>query len=155
MQPVCFFQFSAYNVVNQIAKTLEFDQMTTKLNSVLNDIELEKLFPAEKADHFFDALYGDISEGAYDIKLAFRGSKDNSIDLAFELHRRNGKCLACNLTYGLPEVFKRHPVINIKGIVEQIDVLLAGQASCDDWQIGATAEITPELHIIPFTIHLK
>ena len=32
---------------------------------------LRKLFPEDRSDQFFEALYGDVEEGAYDISLAY------------------------------------------------------------------------------------
>ena len=84
---------------------------------IFTDDVLRELFPAQRADDFFEALFGDASEGAYDISLVFTGCNEQSNTLHFnlDLHERPGCCLACNLTYGLPEVFSRHPVINISG----------------------------------------
>ncbi len=33
---------------------------------------LQKLFPATRANQFFEALFGDAVEGAYDIELVFK-----------------------------------------------------------------------------------
>ena len=77
--------------------------------------------------------------------------------LEFELHlvQRAGKCLNCHLTYGLPKVFSRHPVINISGLVQNIDKLIDGFARCTDWQLGNTREVSNDLHVIPLTILLE
>jgi len=77
--------------------------------------------------------------------------------LEFELHltQRPGKCITCSLTYGLPEVFKRHPVINISGLVQKIDRLLDGRAKCVDWQMDFTREVSGVLHVIPLIILLN
>lgn len=115
---------------------------------------LTTLFPPERAHDFFDALFGDAEEGAYDIRLAYSSQTGNTLTLNLELHERPGRCLACNLTYGLPEVFGRHPVINIKGLVEEINTLLAGRATCTGWKLGATHTISKKLHIIPLIITL-
>ena len=74
---------------------------------------LRELFPRDRADLFFEGLYGDSSEGAYDINLVFKGQDRDTLEFEFQLEQRPGKCLACNLTYGLPEVFSRHPMIDI------------------------------------------
>lgn len=59
-------------------------------------------------------------------------------------------CLACNLTYGLPQVFTRHPLLGVgklaQTLAERID---AGMAS---WSLGSTREMSRSLHVIPFTI---
>jgi len=115
---------------------------------------LEKIFPADRADRFFEALLGAASEGAYDIDLLFIKKSDHRLDFEFHLQQRPGKCLACNLTYGLPQVFARHPVINIKGLVHEIDRKLNGTARCTDWKLGATREVSKELHIIPLAVFL-
>ena len=116
---------------------------------------LENLFPKDRADRFFNALYGDATEGTYDIDLEFKEHSQNK--LLFELHlkQRHGKCLRCNLTYGLPEVFTRHPIIDIKGLVQEIGNLLNSRAGSIDWQLGSTREVSGELHVIPLIISLE
>lgn len=124
-------------------------------NDIFTPDVLDKLFPADRADLFFDALYGDASEGAYDISLNFKIHRENRLEFELDLTQRPGKCITCSLTYGLPEVFKRHPVINISGLVQEIGRLLDGHAKCIDWQIGFTREVSSELHIIPLNILLE
>jgi len=115
---------------------------------------LQALFPPERANAFFDALFGDAEEGAYDIRLVFKGLAANLLTLALELHQRPGRCLACNLTYGLPEVFSRHPIINLKGLTAEIDALLGDKATCTDWKLGTTQTVSKKLHVIPLMISL-
>ena len=115
---------------------------------------LKQLFPAERADDFFEALYGDSAEGAYDIAFSFQGLKKDALEFRFDLHRRPGKCLACNLTYGLPQVFSRHPIINIRGLVRDIENRLDGKANCSRWELGETREISSELHVVPLTVFI-
>ncbi len=122
---------------------------------MLNKKVIDNLFPSDRADQFFEALFGDASEGSYDISLEFRSQGENSLFFEFHLKQRPGKCLSCNLTYGLPEVFSRHPVINIKGIVSAINQSLNGNARCSRWELGSTRNISRKLHIIPFTVHLE
>jgi len=110
---------------------------------------LKKIFPADRADSFFEALYGDASEGAYDISLEFSKIENNSLIFEFHLKQRPGKCLACNLTYGLPTVFSRHPVINLDGIAAEINVLLDGKATCTGWNVKHTKEVNRSLHLLP------
>jgi hypothetical protein len=124
------------------------------IDQLFTERQLNKLFPAEKADAFFDALYGDAAEGAYDIAVSFQGLKENALEFRFDLHRRPGKCLACNLTYGLPQVFLRHPIINIEKLVRGIENRLAGKATCSRWELGETKEISSDLHVVPLTIFL-
>ncbi len=116
---------------------------------------LQELFPESRADQFFDALYGDPEEGAYDISLKFTRQTENALVFEFHLTRRPGKCLRCSLTYGLPQVFSRHPVIDVKGLMKKIDQRLAGQARCRDWKIGETVEVSDALHLIPLTVFLE
>ena len=115
---------------------------------------LDAIFPTERADQFFEALFGDSSEGAYDIVLAYTGASDERIDFEFQLNQRPGRCLACNLTYGLPEVFMRHPVIDVAGVVRQIDSRMVDGKRCGDWTLGRTREVSPDRHVLPLMIHL-
>jgi len=116
---------------------------------------LDEIFPKERTDRFFEALLGDASEGAFDIVLTYTGESENHIDFEFQLIQRQGKCLACNLTYGLPEVFARHPVIDIAGVVQQIDLRMSNGNRCGKWQIGRTKEISRERHALPLLIELR
>ena len=115
---------------------------------------LDAIFPAERADSFFEALFGDASEGAYDISLAYCGDAPDRIDFEFRLSQRPGRCLACNLTYGLPEVFKRHPVIDVAGVVRQIEKTIGNGKRCEHWTLGRTQEVSSQLHVLPLTIVL-
>jgi len=121
---------------------------------IFNTQLLNEIFPLDRTDLFFDALLGDASEGAYDIKLIFQGLDKNKLNFAFELHARPGKCLACNLTYGLPHVFERHPVINIKKVVEQIQKQIKDHANITKWSLGRTIQKTRDIHLIPLTVDL-
>jgi len=124
------------------------------IDQLFTETALRHLFPAKRADAFFEALYGDAAEGAYDITLSFHGLKENALEFRFDLHRRPGKCLACNLTYGLPQVFSRHPIIDIGGLVRDIEKRLAGKATCSRWELGETTEISSDLHVVPLTVFL-
>jgi hypothetical protein len=128
---------------------------TERIEDIFTGDVLEKLFPEDRADQFFDALYGDAGEGAYDIRLAFKERRQDSILFELHLKQRAGKCITCSLTYGLPKVFSRHPIININGLVREVDRLLNGRARCSGWQLGATREVSGELHIIPLIISLE
>ena len=123
---------------------------------IFTDDVLQELFPRERADEFFEALFGDASEGAYDIALRFGEYDAAAKRLVFHLDliERPGCCLVCNLTYGLPEVFSRHPIINIKGLVADIEKKLDGQATCTDWKLGTTTQKQKSLHSIPLYISL-
>ncbi len=126
------------------------------LNDLFTKDVLEDLLPSQLSDDFFEALYGDANEGAYNINLSFKHYDSEKKVLAFELqlHERPEKCLACNLTYGLPDVFSRHPLLNIKGMVEKIDALLGGDTKCIGWKLGRTQTPASNLHTIPLTIRL-
>jgi hypothetical protein len=127
-----------------------------ELAILFNGQILGDLFPEQRADQFFEALYGDLEEGAYTITLKFQryDGERKSLVFGLELKERPGKCLACNLTYGLPQVFARHPVINIKGIIKEIEKIMGDGVQCVEWSLGRTQPISNKLHIIPLTIQL-
>lgn len=122
------------------------------LERISSQAYLDTLLPGETSDRFFEALYGDASDGAYDISLEFISANDKRIVLAFNLTRRPGKCLVCSLTYGLPTVFSRHPLINIKGMVAKIE---KQGLSIKKWRLGETEEQTSSFHTIPFYLDLE
>ena len=130
---------------------------TDPFKKIFTQATLRDLFPAERSDSFFEALYGDIEEGAYDIELDYQGYAPNSRSLhfVFNLSERPGKCLACHLTHGLPEVFSRHPVIGIADLVSKINGLLGDQAECGEWHLGATQNLSRKLYGVPLTIKLR
>ena len=113
---------------------------------------LDKIFPASRADEFFDALFGGAEDGAYDIGLVCRGVEAQKVKLAFELRQRPGKCLACNLTYGLPQVFQRHPILNVAGVARDVAAHLGWPAESTKWKLGHTEEVNRELHVIPLVV---
>lgn len=113
---------------------------------------LNKVFPPERTDQFFEALFGDAEEGAYDISLAFMSASPRKLDFLFELRQRGDACLACNLTHGLPAVFLRHPIINIKGVAAELAHLAQWPHGSWEWQLGSTDEVSSALHVIPLSI---
>jgi len=129
----------------------------TDWKQIFSRTTLRELFPQERTDAFFDALFGDASEGAYDIELSFDGYDGAARNLRFLLNlcERPGCCLACNLTYGLPEVFTRHPVIDLKGLVRDIEGRLGGEMVCGDWRLGRTVQQDNALHSIPLEIEVR
>lgn len=127
----------------------------TTLSTLLTPDALLRLFPRERANEFFDALFGDPAEGAYDIELGYRGLQGDELMMELRLHERPGRCLACNLTQGLPQVFARHPIINLNRLVEGIGELLQGQARCTGWSLGSTEQQTRSLHVVPLKIKLE
>jgi len=120
-------------------------------NQIFTQDYMDTLLPVGISDQFFEALYGDASDGAYDIRLEFISGNDQQIVLAFNLTQRPGKCLVCNLTYGLPNVFTRHPLININSIVKKIE---EKGIKVKSWRLGDTEENSSSLHIIPFFLDL-
>ena len=112
---------------------------------------LNEIFPPERTDAFFDALFGGAEEGAYDIVLVLRDVNPQNVHLAFELRQRPGKCLVCNLTYGLPQVFQRHPILDVAGVVRAVAERL-GWSAAVSWTLGATEEISHEVHAIPLIL---
>jgi hypothetical protein len=116
--------------------------------------KLDALFPAERSNQFFEALFGDAEEGAYDIRLAFKECKAGTLLFDIELHQRPGKCLACHLTSGLPQVFERHPIIDVNGLVGQLNRIMDGRGQCKTWQLGQTREVSRALHVVPLTIDI-
>jgi hypothetical protein len=127
-----------------------------ELNKIFSDRVLGEIFPEARADQFFEALYGDLQEGAYTIGLKFRRFDSNRGLLHFELElkERPGKCLVCNLTYGLPEVFSRHPIINIKGVVKELEKLLGNGFRFEKWSLGQTLPVSKDLHTIALMIKI-
>jgi hypothetical protein len=124
---------------------------------VFTEKTMRDLFPPERTDEFFEALFGDASEGSFDISLSFANYDEAAglLTLQLNLHERPGHCLACNLTYGLPEVFSRHPLINIKGIVAEVEHLLGGEMVCESWRLDHTIQKDRSLHCIPLRIQLR
>ena len=116
---------------------------------------MSQLFPSDLSDRFFEALYGDAEDGAYDISLAYAGRTDQNLLFELQLNQRPDKCLVCSLTYGLPEVFSRHPLINIKGIVAEIEKRIAPDYTVDSWSLTRTREVSRSLHIVPLEITIK
>jgi len=127
---------------------------TATIDSIFSRETLDQLFPPNRADEFFEALFGDPSEGAYDIKLGFKGygRKENELEFELELHQRPGRCLACNLTYGLPQVFSRHPVIDIQGVVSRVGEILGREVA--SWELGSTRQYSSALHAVPLLVRL-
>ena len=124
----------------------------TSIEKVFTKQFLEDLLPLSLSDQFFEALYGEASEGAYDIGLEFVSADNEQIVLSFNLIQRPDKCLVCSLTYGLPNVFSRHPLINIGNMVKKIE---QEGIKVKEWRLGRTQEIRQDLHKIPFYLDLE
>jgi hypothetical protein len=127
----------------------------SKLDDIFSKDVLREIFPNEKANQFFELLYGDADEGAYDIELSYNGCHSGQLEFMFNLIRRPGKCLACNLTYGLPNVFSRHPTLDIEGLVQNFRKIMDGTSEITHWQLGDTREISRDLHIIPLRVFVR
>jgi hypothetical protein len=128
---------------------------STTLDALLTSETLLKIFPEERTDEFFEALFGDANEGSYDIELAYRDADDKNLTLELLLHERPNCCLACNLTQGLPQVFSRHPVIDVASIVRDIDNLIGDRGTCGEWSLGHTEQRSSSLHVIPIRITIQ
>lgn len=126
----------------------------TQYTNIFDQEMLESIFPAEKTNNFFEALFGDAEEGSYDISLAYTGDNGDTVNFELQLKQRPGCCLACNLTYGLPQVFSRHPVINIQGVAESVGKAI-GKTGNVNWKLGRTQEKSSQLHTIPLSITLS
>ena len=128
-----------------------------QFQKIFTEETLRELFPAKRANEFFEALYGDVEEGVYDIDLVFEGfsTENNTLQFLLNLSERPDKCLACHLTYGLPEVFSRHPIINVAGVVQEIDNLLDNQATCGNWHLEPTRTVSSKVYAVPFIIEVS
>lgn len=120
--------------------------------AIFTEDTLTSLFPTTRADEFFEALFGDAEEGSYDIALHYVEGSGKMVNFELQLKERPGKCLACNLTYGLPQVFSRHPIINLQGLADAVADAAGGSNAT--WKVGATREVTNKLHVIPLGIQL-
>ncbi len=123
-------------------------------DDIFTDQMLESLFPASLSNDFFEALFGDAEDGSYDIELGYVGDSGDTVNFELRLKQRPGCCLACNLTYGLPQVFSRHPIINIQGLAEKVGAAV-GKSENVSWKLGSTQEHNSKLHVIPLMISLS
>jgi len=128
---------------------------TSKIDALFTTETLQQLFPEDRTNDFFEALFGDADEGAYDITLGYGGLNGKTLTMELKLSERPGCCLVCNLTQGLPQVFSRHPVINVSGIVADVDTLLGDDVTCKEWSLGYTEQRQKEMHVIPINITLE
>lgn len=124
----------------------------TQASAVFTKEWLADAFPAQRTEDFFDALFGGTEEGAYDIELEFVADHGQSLEFALNLCERPGKCLVCNLTYGLPQVFSRHPIINIKGLAKNIAEAVGQDPQNAKWELKNTKEISKKMHCIPLVV---
>ena len=87
------------------------------MSKVLDKAFLESVFPPERTEAFFDALFGGAEEGAYDIVL--------------------------------PQVFQRHPILNVAGVARAVAEKLGWPGDKVRWWLGHTEEVSRSLHVIP------
>lgn len=123
------------------------------MESIYTQEWCRSVFPPERTNEFFTALFGDPNDGAYDIELVFVRQEGDMLEFSFQLHRRGNQCLACNLTYGLPKVFERHPIINCAGLARA--AAAAGGRTLKEWKLGHTMEESKALHRVPFYVRLE
>jgi hypothetical protein len=123
--------------------------------SVFTEEWAQRTFPPERTDAFFEALFDGAEEGAYDIVLRFVGESNAGYEFAFDLKARAGRCLACSITYGLPHVFSRHPVIDIKGVVAAVAEALGKSPEQLHWELQPTREVNDSLFSVPLVIGVR
>ncbi len=127
------------------------------MKELFTDEFLQELFPRGRDDQFFDALYGGAEEGAFDISLSFISFEPEKgrLILEYRLTERPGKCMACSLTYGLPQVMERHPIIDVQGMVAKIGQRLKNDWVVENWTLGRTTPHAPKVNSIPLMIQLN
>ncbi len=118
--------------------------------------KIKTFLPSERVQEFFEAFYFG-EEPAYDLELGLRDWEPQKglITLELLLKARPGQCLACNLTSGLPDVFKRHPILNLAQVAEDVVRELGDGYELESWELGWTEQINRDLHVVPFIIRLK
>lgn len=126
--------------------------MSLKAADIFTQEWASAVFPPERTDAFFEALFGGAEDGAYDISLRFVAERGNTYEFAFDLFQRPGKCLACNLTYGLPQVFSRHPILNVTGVAGAVATALGADPASVAWRLEPTREESSQHHYIPLTV---
>jgi len=143
---------NAVPLVNQSTSGYQMTSTNDPLAPLFSSQTCATLLPPSRANEFFEALLGDAEEGAFDLALEYVGTQGSTLHFDILLTERPGHCLACNLTYGLPQVFTRHPVLDIEGLVKKVDAILGKQGGVGAWQLGSTSQRSRSLHVIPLTI---
>ncbi len=117
---------------------------------------LQKALPRERIEAFLEAFYFG-EEPAYDMELAFGhfDSQEKLLTLEIRLRARPGQCLACNLTWGLPRVFRQHPLLDLASTVKTVEAHLPNGWRVREWDVGFTEERGPDLHVIPLWLRLS
>jgi hypothetical protein len=131
--------------------------MKPRPNELIQEEKLKELFPTGRDDEFFDAFYGGSEDGAFDIFFSFDSYRPDNSELifGFNLKERPGKCMACNLTYGLPSVFEKSPIINLKRIINGINEMIAPHYEINGFMLGKTTPKAPKVNVIPLIIKIK
>ena len=119
------------------------------MSKVLDKAFLESVFPPERTEAFFDALFGGAEEGAYDIVLVCRSEGEGRRNWPLSCISVPENVFACNLTYGLPQVFQRHPILNVAGVARAVAEKLGWPGDKVRWWLGHTEEVSRSLHVIP------
>ena len=57
----------------------------TDADQIFTPDSLDEIFPPSITDAFFEALFGDAEDGAYDIRLRFEGHSPEELRFAFHL----------------------------------------------------------------------
>ncbi|WP_456370168.1 hypothetical protein [Thermodesulfatator atlanticus] len=119
----------------------------------MDEAFIKSLLPRERIDEFFEAFYFG-EEPAYFLELGLRewAPEAGKIVLELRLLARPGMCLACNLNSGLPAVFKKHPILNLEGIVQEIAQKIGPEYQVLSWDLVWTEQINHDLHVIPLVI---
>lgn len=109
------------------------------------------LFPIQRTNDLFGVLSGDAEEEACDIRLVVDPEEgdDGELHFYFELRQYTGRCLVCNLTYSLPQVFGRHPIINLKGLVSDIASHAGWEPGDVRWHAGTMGSLSGVLYRTP------
>ena len=70
--------------LNISRKQTDMDNST--IDALFTTAALQQLFPEERTNDFFEALFGDANDGAYDISLGYGGYANGRIRLELRLH---------------------------------------------------------------------
>ncbi len=121
------------------------------IEKLLGPETLNELLPRQNVESFFESFYFG-EEPAYDLSLGFGGISGDLLRLELLLKARPGQCLACNLTWGLPEVMAKHPMLDLAGMIKRLEEKLAVNVA--SWELGPTEERGADLHVIPILVRL-
>jgi len=60
---------------------------TSTIDALFTPETLQQLFPKNRTSDFFEALFGDADEGAYEIELGYGGVNGNSLTMELKTSR--------------------------------------------------------------------